>query len=694
MLFDVIPGGGIFSKGSIQIDDGGILGFIGANITEDGLIKGKKIQVNGIAGEKVWVKFDDDLISFRADGVLDDASIDISKSARIETKGGDVNLTLSGMDKVLRNSINVEGYVDAGGTSIDAAGNIVFDAGKGAIKINGKVQTKATGKDKSTAGDIKVKAKKIDIGDTAVLDASGDYAAGRIEVGGTRLVIKDSPGPKGKPIAYADDVTISEGAILLAQRNKGGGKAGQIFAIAKNNMDFKGTTNVEAWGKGNGGFIELSQLTGDFSLGSIRSEQVRFKNYGTGTAGQFLIDPSILKIESTNHVNDSSITVAASSIEEWLGLGTVFLEATGAINILAPVNVPSEHDLVLVSKDFGIVENITLSDYGNLILWITDPYGQIGIDSSKHISSDVSGRNFVVISTPSGTEPNFTSSLSAAISINIIKYGFSRDTTGGDAIELVPGTHYTADVTNATLPGSLASRSNFGIMGLKDASTVTEVRSSGLMDGTKVGVLNRASIDIAGTEPLMDTMSTLNLIAYANMTRGDITGQGSIANNIPAYQYLSTKDLTYTVGSVTGSAGTGGIVGTNSGLIRSFNTQYEIGDVSGTTSTGGMIGIASGGSSQFFDKGTITVDSVTGAVGTGGIIGYNSGTISSAQNTSYEIGAVSGAGNTGGMIGLSSGGSNKFTGNNTITVASVTSSDHTAGAVSYTHLTLPTTPYV
>jgi filamentous hemagglutinin family protein len=633
LRLDTIPGGLIDSRGLFKISDGGLLGLIGANIRQDGVIIGKKANVDFIAGDSVWVKFDDDLINFRVEGALEEASMEISRDALIGTGGGDITFTLAGMDKVIKDTINIEGYIAAGGSYIDQAGNVVFDAPGGSVKVEGTISSQARNK----AGNITVTAKEIEFGRNTVINASADHVPGRIEIGGKREIIRTSAGPMGRPIAYAETVNISEGAQILAQRYKDG-EAGYIFLIATGEMKFKGQANVENWGKGKGGFIELSQLSGEFSLKDINSEQILFKNYGTGDAGQFLLDPADLTIST------SGGDIDISTIQTWLGLGNVVIETTNSLTVSNALTMSTGYDLVLISEAINLSGGITMSGYGNLVLW--------ALSDSTTLAGSVTGSttNFVALTRPTVAGP----SLGDITVTNAIEFTFNRS-VGGSAVELASGTHYTSAITGGTLPGGSA----LNIIGLVNGITGADARSSGIVEGTQVGTLDKNSIglDAAETSALVSGPTDHNLIGYLTLTAGNIDGGvnnriGGIVDATATGKTLFLSSLDYTAGSLTTTGNSiGAIAGYSPGIIRLLNSTI-----------------------------TVTNNVTTGSYYGGGLVGENTGNFH-VVNTAVNIGGVSvGGGTGGGLIGrVYTGGVHLI--NTAVSIGGVTCTSPTQGSI-------------
>lgn len=121
--------------------------------------------------------------------------------------------------------------------------------------------------------------------------------------------------------------------------------------------------------------------------------------------------------------------------------------------------------------------------------------------------------------------------------------------------------------------------------------------------------------------------------------------------NVGLFGYASAGAVIRNVGlnggSVTGGAGTGGLVGNNT--TGTISNSYSTINVIGAAGSGGLVGSNTSGSIS----NSYATGSVTGAAGTGGLVGSNT---SGAISNSYATGSVAGAAGTGGLVGSSTSG--------------------------------------
>ena len=118
---------------------------------------------------------------------------------------------------------------------------------------------------------------------------------------------------------------------------------------------------------------------------------------------------------------------------------------------------------------------------------------------------------------------------------------------------------------------------------------------------------------------------TISNLFIKDTTNGIILGLFGYVGTGGRVERLGVRDV-----NLTGSWGTGGLVGSNSGTI---NASYATGSVTATYPVGGLVGFNNA-------TGTISASyataSVTGLGNTGGLVGSNNGTI----NASYATGSV------------------------------------------------------
>jgi hypothetical protein len=205
---------------------------------------------------------------------------------------------------------------------------------------------------------------------------------------------------------------------------------------------------------------------------------------------------------------------------------------------------------------------------------------------------------------------------------------------------------------------------------------------TGAFDGLGHTISN-LKINLPSTTPnvgLFGYTSGNSVIQNIGLSGGSVTGGagtgGLVGNNISGLVNNS-----YNTGTVTGAAGTGGLVGSNT--TGSLTNDYATGAVIGNAGTGGLLGSSTSGSVS----NSHATGAVTGDAGTGGLIGsMTSGSISNG----YATGAVKGAAGSGGLVGSMTSGSissSYATGNVAGAAGSGGVAGSSAGAVTNTYAT-------
>ncbi|MBB6672924.1 S-layer homology domain-containing protein [Cohnella nanjingensis] len=130
-------------------------------------------------------------------------------------------------------------------------------------------------------------------------------------------------------------------------------------------------------------------------------------------------------------------------------------------------------------------------------------------------------------------------------------------------------------------------------------------------------------------------------IANVKMEKANIDG-GNWLGSLVAMNDGGTIENSSASGSLTGTKGVGGLVGSNRGILRN---SYAAGSVNGSESAGGLAGINGG---TILDS-AATVD-VSGSLHAGGLVGWQSQDGATISN-SHADGRVSGSENVGGLVG-------------------------------------------
>ena len=420
-------------------------------------------------------------------------------------------------------------------------------------------------------------------------------------------------------VVEARTVDTHEGTISLL----GGMVAGTVH--------IGGTLNASAPDGGNGGFIETSAAHVEVEEGARITTAA-----ASGLYGSWLIDPID---DYTVALSGGDITGALLSTN--LGTGNVILQSSqggtpgsGNVNVDDVVSWSANTSLTLTaSNNVSINANITAT--GNTAGLVINP-------NTLNGSATASGTGIYELQrgvsiTLSGSAPSLSIAGSVYTVLNTL--GAEGSTTGAD-LQGINGGLAGNYALGSNIDASASSAWNAGT-GFTPIGTLT-TPFTGIFDGLGHAISN---LTISLTTPnvgLFGATGTGASLLNVGLVGGSVTGGagtgGLVGNNGPNVPISDS----YATSSVNGAAGAGGLVGTNT--TGAITQSYATGSVNGAAGTGGLIGSnTSGAISDSYATG-----SVSGAAGTGGLVGSST---SGAISKSYATGSVNGAAGTGGLIG-------------------------------------------
>lgn len=255
--------GSIINNGQIHVNDIALL--FAASVANNGVIKAKSGNVSMASGEKISIDlYGDGFLNFVLEPitkkVLDqngkEVTDAINVSGKIFSNEGAIVLAANSVNDIFDNLINVSGEVRAA-SSVDKDGKIALIAQGDnlSIKISGRLD--ASGAEPGTdGGDIIVLGNKIDILDTAVINASGDCYGGSVMIGHP-IGIFD----KGKVFFKTNDVNISPNSLINASSTNIG-DAGFIGILSSDKLSFKGTAIARGGDvSGDGGTVFITSVS-------------------------------------------------------------------------------------------------------------------------------------------------------------------------------------------------------------------------------------------------------------------------------------------------------------------------------------------------------------------------------------------------------------------------------------------------
>jgi filamentous hemagglutinin family protein len=421
-------------------------------------------------------------------------------------------------------------------------------------------------------------------------------------------------------IIEARTIDTHDGSIIL------------LGGMAAGTVKVGGTLDASAPNGGNGGFIETSaahvEVADDARVTTAAA---------SGQFGGWKIDPNDFTIAASG----GDITGAALSSE--LAMTSVLMESSagltpglGNINVNDAVAWGANTVLTLTaSNNVNINANIVAT--GNTAGLVINPNTLNG-GAAASGTGIYALQNGVSI-TLSGAAPSLSIAGSIYTVVNTLGAAGSMSGTdlqginGGLAGQYALGSNIDASATSAWNAGT--GFTPIGTLGTP---------FTGAFDGLGHAI---SSLTISLTTPnvaLFGATGSGATIRNVGLLGGSVTGGagtgGLVGNNGPGASISGT----YSTSSVSGGAGTGGLVGSNT--TGAISDSYSTGSVSGAAGTGGLIGSSTTGAvSDSYATG-----SVSGAAGTGGLIGSNT---TGAISDSYATGSASGTAGTGGLVGSS-----------------------------------------
>ncbi|MFU2325517.1 MBG domain-containing protein [Pseudomonas sp. NFX98] len=332
---DIQLKGLVRNDGQISVHDNGIVALLGAQVENNGVIQARKGQVTLATGPQASLDFQGDgLISLAIGGTAGEKeSVDSSLTGGVQNNGhievgeGVVAMSAQRAAKHLDSVIGVGGAVIADSVSNQGGSIVLGNADR--IVVSGKLSAQG-----SDGGNISVSGKDVILSSSADLNASGSEGkGGSIAVGGSF---------QGKGSTPASSATsVEKGAKLVADGARDGG---QVVVWSDGTTRFAGKASAKGGDKG--GIVETSgkilSISKDASIIASGGKQ----------AGLWLLDPVVATISDIENGTD----ISAQSIVDSLANNDVRIEASGRINVNAPI----------VAKDVAAGKSLALIASGNV----------------------------------------------------------------------------------------------------------------------------------------------------------------------------------------------------------------------------------------------------------------------------------------------------------------------------------------
>jgi filamentous hemagglutinin family protein len=487
------PSASIVNLGRITATSGGFAALVAPGVRNSGTITATLGTVSLAAGNAFTLDFyGDRLITLAVNDQIAAAVKDVqtgetlkslvSNTGKLSANGGRVELTAAAARAVVDSVINNKGVIEA--NSIGTRnGLIVLSAATGArkpadarvapvqtVKLSGQIS--AAGKDKGTkGGTVLVTGENIELAG-ATIDASGEAGGGKVLIGGDTGGGNPSAAAaaielaklEGFAIPTATTVSVDAASVINVSAT-GQGNGGKVVIWSEQQTTFAGTILAQGGATGgNGGFVETSGHTLDFSGGRVNTSAPM------GKTGNWLLDPTDLTIDaaaastiSTNLVT-TNITVQTNADGTTSGPGTPgpFGGGPGDIIVNANISWASTNTLELSAFHSILIKDgktINSTGGGNLTLRAdntgSDNHGTVLFtgDHTGHINISNGGSLAVFYNPASFPTPDFAfGNVTMTGSGNLTAYALVNTTTELQNINLrLQGTYALGTDIDASL---------------------------------------------------------------------------------------------------------------------------------------------------------------------------------------------------------------------------------------------------
>ncbi len=324
------------SGGRIEVNGGEVIVYRNSTLSANGEINGGSVAMSGSSRVAL-----DGAISVKGTtGVGGNVSVlgtslSLGKEGSViadgAAQGGSVEMNTADVSRI-------DGLISANGSD---GGRIALDAGR-SLEVAGYILAIGNG---AIGGRIDAEGNYVSLEPNALLDVSGKFRGGNINVGGS------FQGKADQNVRNSLRTLVAEGANLRS--DSAFGNAGQVVIWSDGTTGFAGGISAQAFGEvGNGGRIEVSGKQDLMFRGIVTAAAVG------GQSGSVLFDPGDV------YIGGSSSNIPIASLNTILQGKTDVIVATESGNIF--------------------VQNLGLSDYRhNAVQWTSD--ASLGLFASGSI---------------------------------------------------------------------------------------------------------------------------------------------------------------------------------------------------------------------------------------------------------------------------------------------------------------------
>ncbi|MDR3491177.1 MAG: filamentous hemagglutinin N-terminal domain-containing protein, partial [Gammaproteobacteria bacterium] len=616
--------GSIVNDGTIRAAAYGLVAFMGASVTNNGLIQAELGSVVLGSGNKFTLDFSgDQLINFAIDeGVAQGAmNPGVKNTGTLLADGGKILVSARAAQGVIDDVINMDGVARAKSVSEHNGVIILSGDSQSNVKVSGIVDVSG-----AAGGVIKVLGQNVHLTSTANLDASGDLGGGTILVGGNF----HGAGPEQNAL----NTTVDAGAILNANALTSG-NGGQVVVWSDGNTQFHGSIFAQGGAQsGDGGSVETSGHYLDVSGAYVNTLAAN------GLTGNWLLDPTNIFIalnqgnattagmtgtdSTANTVNGGTFAGSGAVPDSLLTTGNLVTAlGTSSITVTTtnPTGTGTGNITVVDPISWSNANSLTLSATQNIVINAAISNGGTG---AVILKADNTGSYNGFAVTGTRGKVTGTGSVTAA--------------TGGVSIYYDPTTFGTQDATYYTGGGTAPTHYMLinELGSASDASTVNSLGALSFNIGLRAGSFALGTnIDASATSTWNSGLGFTPIATSGSPFTGSFNGQGYTINNL----FMNRGDFT-SLGLFSSVSSGASVVISNLGLTNVNITQTS---TASNTNTAAVVGIIAGSTtllSNVWVTGTVQATAGT-TPSVGGLVGLiNTGTSGSITN-SYNAASVS-----------------------------------------------------
>jgi filamentous hemagglutinin family protein len=308
--------GSVVNQGTLTAANGGYIALLAPEVRNEGVIGATLGTALLAAGNKVTLNIENgNLLGYS----IDQAAINALADNRhlIKADGGQVILTASATDALLRTVVNNSGIIEAK-TLNNQGGVIRLEGGdRGVVHVSGTLDASGKGAGER-GGKVQVTGDKVGLFDDAKVDVSGDAGGGTALIGGdfqgANAVVKNA-----SATYVGADVNVTADAI-----NSGDG--GKVIVWSDGITRYNGSISAKGGAtSGNGGFVEVS------GKGLLAFKGEVDTSAAHGRYGTLLLDPTNIWIAVDNASADAAAGYAVGDSSADGGAGQPFA-ASGAVD--------------------------------------------------------------------------------------------------------------------------------------------------------------------------------------------------------------------------------------------------------------------------------------------------------------------------------------------------------------------------